>query len=121
MAIQPIQAQESPLKRILQVGGAIAGGVAGSPGGAAGIAKGAATGGGIGSFAGDLVTKAPPQTVESEGMARRIQTIDQNPLSQIQQAQAAVKSLPPDQFPEVRKAFESAMAIARQNQQLGRG
>lgn len=116
MAIQPTQPQDNGrLGKLLTVGGAVAGGIFGG-------VPGAAAGAGLGQTVGGLAQKQPNQPIqsESEGMQRRMSSFQQDPMRRIQEAQAAAAQLPADQFPEVRRAFENAMAIARQNQQFGR-
>lgn len=117
MAIQPIQPQrQDRLGKVLTLGGAVAGGLA-TGGSLAGIGAGA----GLGQTAAGLAQKQPAQPVESQGMARRRDAISVDPLRAISEAQAALQTLPPDQFPEVRRAFEQATALARRNQELGLG
>ena len=119
MAVQPTQPQPSnALGKLFTIGGAVVGGVYG------GGAPGAATGASLGNMAGGFLQQpaiAPVTTPESQGMQMRQDAIDQDPLRQIQAAQAAAKKLSPDQMPEVRKAFDNAIAIAKQNQEFGRG
>lgn len=116
MAIQPRQPvkNDDGLGKLLTIGGAVVGGIYGGPGGAA-------AGAGAGQTLGGLVQqKQPEPPIESQGMSRRQQVLSQNPMVQLQEAQAVASQLPPDQFPEVRRAFENAIAIAKQNQQFGR-
>lgn len=115
MAVQPRQPpQRDGLGKLLTIGGAIVGGVAtgGSPGGAL-------AGAGAGQTAAGLVQQPQAAPVESQGMGRRRQAISQDPVRSIAEAQAALQGLPPEQFPEVRRAFQEAMAMAQRNQQLG--
>lgn len=115
MAIQPtLSPRRDGLSKALTIGGAVAGGIYAGP-------QGAAMGAGLGQTAAGLAQKPQQAPVESQGMARRQQALQQDPLVAIQQAQAALQTLPPEQFPEVRQAFNNAMAIAQRNQQLGRG
>lgn len=114
MAIQPIQPQRRDrLGKALAIGGALAG----APGGVQGAMLGASAG----STAAGLLERPQAQPVESQGMARRRDAISVDPLRAISEAQAALQTLPPDQFPEVRRAFEQATALARRNQELGLG
>lgn len=114
MAIQPIQPQKKDtLGKLFTVGGAVAGGLLGGP-------QGAAMGAGLGQTAGNVLSQnAPPPSVESQGMTRRIDTIQQNPMVALQEANSALQGLPQDQFPEARKAFQDALALSKRNQQLG--
>tara|TARA_R110000796_G_scaffold252288_1_gene385951 strand:- start:120 stop:464 length:345 start_codon:yes stop_codon:yes gene_type:complete len=114
MAIQPTQpGQNQGLGKILTIGGAALGSMGGP--------SGAVAGAGAGQTAAGLLQKAPTPPVESQGMQRRQEELIQDPLRQIQQAQAAARKLSPDQMPEVRRAFDNAIAIAKQNQEFGRG
>lgn len=112
VGIQPPQ-QRDRLGKVLTIGGAVAGGILGGP---AGVPAGA----GLGQTASGLVSRPPQQPVEMSGMARRREVLGQDPVRSIAEAQAALQSLPPEQFPEVRRAFNDAMALAQRNQQLGR-
>lgn len=116
MAIQPTTPQrKDPFSKLLPIAGAVVGGIYRGP-------QGAVMGAGAGQTAAGILSKGPGQPpVESQGMARRQEALAQDPLAIIQQAQAALQTLPPDQLPEVRQAFSNAMAIAQRNQQLGRG
>lgn len=115
MAIQPTQpAPSNRLGKALTIGGAVVGGVYGGP-------QGAMAGAGAGQMAGGLLQQQPEAPIESQGMARRRETLSQDPFMAIREAQAALQSLPPDQLPETRKAFENAMLIAQRNQQMGAG
>ena len=98
------------LGKALTTGGAIIGGIYGGP-------QGAITGAGVGQTAGGLLQRQPQAPIESQGMARRQQKLSQDPFLAIREAQAALQSLPPDQLPETRKAFEQAMLMAQRNQQ----
>lgn len=109
------QPRDDKLGKVLTIGGAVAGGLVAGPGGAA---AGAAQGAGLGSTAGNLLSQAPIQPVEVEGMSRRREALSQDPSLAIQEAQAALNQLPPDQFPEVRRAYENALAISKQNQRI---
>jgi hypothetical protein len=53
-------------------------------------------------------------------MSRRSSELSQDPMQQIQQAQAALADLPQDQFQETRRALDQAAMIGRRNQQIGR-
>tara|TARA_R110000796_G_scaffold252618_1_gene388730 strand:+ start:907 stop:1272 length:366 start_codon:yes stop_codon:yes gene_type:complete len=116
MAIQPTQPTDrGGLSKLLTIGGAVAGAASG------GGVQGAITGASVGGTIGGLVSK-PPTTppIESQGMDRRRDTLGSDPLRAISEAQATLNTLPPDQFPETRRAFEQAMALAQRNQELGK-
>jgi len=120
MAVQPFQPQrESSLSKVLKVGGLVAGGLAAGPGVAATLG-GAATGAGLGSTVGGLVASNQGQSPDMMGMQRRRTALGEDPLVNLQQAQAALSQLPPQQLPETRRAFEQALALAQRNQQIGR-
>ncbi len=118
IGVNPIQ-KKDPLQKLLPIAGAVIGGVAtgGSP-------SGALTGAQVGGLGAGILGRGdqvPPQVgAETLGMQRRTDAISQDPLRAIAQAQSALQTLPPDQFPETRRAFDQAMAIARRNQELGR-
>ena len=57
-------------------------------------------------------------SVESNGMTRRTQAIQSDPLTAIQEAKVALADLPPHILPETRKTFEDAFAMAKKNQEL---
>lgn len=120
MAIQPRAPQQRDrLGKILTLGGALAGGIAGAGGGVLAATKGAAMGAGLGQTAGGLLAKGQPTApVESQGMQRRMQTLDSDPMGQIRQAQQALATLPPQQLPQTRQALQQAMVLAQRNQQL---
>ena len=116
MPIQPTGNQNNDrLGKFLTIGGAAVGAIAG------GGPQGALTGASAGSTLGGIVGKPPIQAIESQGMDRRRRAIDQDPVSALSQASAVLNSLPADQLPETRRAFEQALAVAQRNQQLGRG
>lgn len=114
MAILPRQpAQSDRLGKILTIGGAVAGGAVGGP-------AGALAGAGAGQTAAGLIQQPPQQPVETAGMSRRQEALAGDPVRAIAEAQAALQTLPPEQFAETRRAFDEAMALARRNQQVGR-
>ncbi len=118
MAIQPIQIpKQNRLGKALAIGGAIAGGM-----GAAGLSKGivgAAQGAGIGQTIGGLVASGPQISPEQQGMQRRVESFEQDPMRQLKQAESALAALPQDQLPQTRQALKNAFALAQQNQKIG--
>lgn len=124
VSIVPIQ-RRSPLDKILPLAGGIVGGVLGAPGGPTGVIGGAGAGAALGAGAAGILGPRPappplPTSAESGGMQRRFDQINSDPVRSIAQAQAAMQGLSPDQFPETRRAFDQAMAIAQRNQEMGR-
>lgn len=122
----PGRQRQGPLGRLLPaIGGAVGGIIGGVKGGPTGALAGASAGTGVGQVAGQVidptVAQAPTMGVETTGMQRRQQALQQDPLRQIQQAQMALQTLPPEQLPETRKAFEQAMMIAQRNIQMQQG
>lgn len=119
VGVAPVQRRD-PLSKLLPIGGAIVGGATAGPGGAAaGASAGAAAGGQAAGVLGPGAAPPPVQTSEASGMARRRDALGQDPVRAIAEAQAALQTLPPEQLPEVRRAFEEAQALAQRNQQLG--
>jgi hypothetical protein len=113
MAIQPtLQPRQDRLGKLLTVGGALIGAQAGP--------QGALMGAGAGQTAAGLLQRPRAQSIETAGMSRRQQALAGDPVRAIAEAQAALQTLPPEQFPETRRAFQDAMALAQRNQQIGR-
>lgn len=123
MAIQPyMPPKKDTLGKALTLGGLIAGAAAPAAFGASSALTGASAGAGLGSLAGSLAQGPQPQpmpSAEQQGMQRRMEQNQQDPVTALRQAQAALASLPPEQFQTTRQTFDQAMALARRNQQYG--
>lgn len=110
--VQPVVKEKDPISSLLPLAGSILGGIFGGP---AGAAAGGAVGNAVSSGDGSGPSPVVP-TSEASPLDRRMQSIENNPATQLQKGLQALDAADMDTQQKVRPVLEEALKRSQQNQ-----